>query len=524
MSTATRKDHPTLTPGNKNVADDLPVAVWLGTVPGGEVVYVNPAFEEILGMGPPPDASAGNYVAPYNIRTREGAPYPEREMPYERVLRARDVVVIDDLVVHRSNGKKIPLRVYAKPLFDADGNITHVLEAFHDITREVAAEQARNEGEARLRHAQRLEAVGTLAGGIAHDFNNMLAAIKILVSHLERTEADAQRLRLLGDIDQVVDSAAKLTHALLRFARRGDAALQAVSTVDLLGNVAGLGRRTIDRNIEIATETAGRGIVHADPGQIEQLLMNLVVNARDAMPNGGRLVLRANEQTLACHPTLSPGEYVMLEIEDSGIGIDPQLRERIFEPYYTTKNTGPVKGTGLGLATVYGIVKAHGGAIEVTDTAGGGTTMRVFLPRATSGSEPESIVRAPRSAPRHGSILVVDDEPPVRRAATLALEGLGYRVHAAATGQEAIELFRSHHASIDAVVLDMVMPGLSGRETYLALRSIDASVPVIVTSGLSFSDEAKATLELGARAFTPKPYDAHSLSAMIEEVREFRAT
>ncbi|MGZ3478000.1 MAG: PAS domain-containing protein, partial [Polyangiales bacterium] len=237
----------------KSIAADLPVAIWLGTVPEGKVVYVNRAFEEILGMGPPEDAARGNYVAPYSVHTREGAPYPEGQMPYERVLAARDTVVIDDLVIHRG-ARKIALRVWAKPLFDSKGEITHVLEAFTDISREVEAERARTEGEARLRQAQRMEAIGNLAGGIAHDFNNMLAAIKILTSHLQRSESDATRLRFLGDIDGVVDTAAKLTRALLRFARRGEAVVQPVSIAELVTQVTELSRRTIDRNIEIVGE------------------------------------------------------------------------------------------------------------------------------------------------------------------------------------------------------------------------------------------------------------------------------
>ncbi len=493
----------------QTIADDLPLAIWLGAVPGGEVLYVNKMFEEILGMGPPEGAAAGNYVTPYSVHTRSGETYPENQMPYERVLRARDTCVIDDLVIHRGD-RRVYLRVFARPLFDAAGNITHVLETFEDISREVIAEQARVEGEARLRHAQRMEAVGNLAGGIAHDFNNMLAAVKILTSHLERTELDAHRLRLLADIGSVVDTAAKLTHALLRFTRRGDAQIQAVSVPDVVNNIAELSRRTLDKRIEILTEIHGRGVVLGDPGQLDQLLMNLVVNARDAMSEGGRLVLRSRDD----------GTNVVVEVEDNGPGISRDIRERVFEPYFTTKTNGPVKGTGLGLATVYGIVKGHGGAIEIVDTPGGGTTMRITLPRAADSTAVSVARVVPRASTQRGTLLVIDDEPPVRRAATLALESLGYRVLPAENGEQAVQLYRVHHHEIDAVVLDMVMPGMGGRQTYAALRAIDEKVPVIVTSGLALGDEARATMEAGAQAFAAKPYDVNSLCETIEKLRQ----
>jgi PAS domain S-box-containing protein len=492
----------------RTIADDLPLAIWLGAVPGGEVVYVNKAFEEILGMGPPPDASRGNYVATYSVHSRDGAPYREDQMPYERVLRARDTVMIDDLVIHRGEAR-VYLRVFAKPLFDKDNNITHVLETFEDISREVLAEAARVEGERRLRHAQRMEAVGNLAGGIAHDFNNMLAAVKILTSHLERTEIDPQRLRLLTDIGQVVDTAAKLTHTLLRFSRRGDTQIVAIAVPELLNNMAELARRTIDKRIEVIAETSGRGVVLGDTGQIEQVLMNLLVNARDAMPAGGRLTLRCRDDN----------ESVVIEIADTGPGIDLSMRDRVFEPYFTTKTSGPVKGTGLGLATVYGIVKAHGGSIVIDDTPGGGATIRVSFPSADENAKVAAPRVIPRAAPQRGTLLIVDDEPPVRRAASLALEGLGYRVLPAESGEEAVSLYREHHREIDAVLLDMVMPGMNGQQTYSALRAIDDRVPVIVTSGLALGDEARATLDLGARAFAPKPYDVHALCQTIEELR-----
>ena len=492
-----------------SVADDLPVGVWVARAPNGEFLYANSAFAEIMGMGARNDVSRGEYAGPYGICTRAGEPYPEDKMPFVRALHERRTVIVDDIVIHRHDGGKVSVRAQAKPVFDAAGEITHVVIAFIDITREAQAEAARVESELRLGQMQRMESIGTLAGGIAHDFNNLLAAVKMMAAVLRRNENDTTKLGYLEQIDQVTDSAAQLTRALLGFARRGKHLSSRVSTHDVIHGVAALMRRALDRRIEVVTELrATVGDVDGDFSQLEQVLMNLVVNARDAMTNldhsGGRLVIATRDE----------GKNVVIEVTDSGTGIDASVRARMFEPYVTTKKQGE-GGTGLGLATVWGIVENHGGRIEALDAKPHGTTMRVTLPAASAeaprvakGERLRDVVRG------SGTVLVVDDERPVRESIAAALRGLGYRVFCAEDGEKAVEMFRERD-DIDAVLLDMVMPRMDGRSTYLALKDVRPNLRVVLTTGFALNEEAQRILDLGVREFIAKPFSVELLSQVI---------
>jgi CheY-like chemotaxis protein len=236
------------------------------------------------------------------------------------------------------------------------------------------------------------------------------------------------------------------------------------------------------------------------------------------MPTGGRLALRTRNIELgSARGALSAGKYVEIEVADNGTGIAPEIRDRVFDPYFTTKTTGPVKGTGLGLATVYAIVSTHGGSVEIVDTLGGGTTVRVMLPRAESAQSANAVLQKKRITPKQGTLLFVDDEAPIRRATVIAFEALGYRVLSAEHGEEAIEIFRRMHAEIDAVVLDMVMPGMGGRAALRVMSDIAPDVPVILTSGLALDGEGS-----GAHAFAAKPYDIDALCETIERLRSER--
>jgi two-component system cell cycle sensor histidine kinase/response regulator CckA len=355
------------------VADELPVAIWMGKVPSGEVAYTNREFRQVLGIEPPPGAARGAFVEPYGVHTLDGAPYPEDRMPFERAVAARQTVVVDDLVIHRRDGRHVHLRVVAKPIFDAAGEMTHVLEAFVDINREIEAEQARVEGERRLARAQRLESIGQLAAGIAHDFNNLLTVTTMVVSRLLPTEPDARRRDALAQVSAATDSAVALIRNLLQFAGRRRHLPVPQSLDAVAESVVSIARRTFDRDITIVTQLeSADAAVLGDASQLEQVVMNLLLNARDAVTPPGEVAVR----------TRTEGEHVILEVSDTGCGIDPALRELIFEPYFTTKTRGAVRGTGLGLATVHGVVKGHGGTVEVVDRPGPGTTMRVTLPAA----------------------------------------------------------------------------------------------------------------------------------------------
>jgi len=491
-----------------SVADDLPVGVWVARAPNGEFLYANKAFAEIMGMGARDDVGRGEYAGPYGIHTRTGELYPEDKLPFVRALQERRTVIVDDIVIHRHDGGKVSIRAQARPVFDAAGEITHVVIAFIDISREAQAEAARTESEQRLGQMQRMESIGTLAGGIAHDFNNLLAAVKMMAAVLRRNENDTTKLAYLEQIDQVTDSAAQLTRALLGFARRGKHLSSRVSIHDVALGVAALMRRALDRRIEIVTELhAATGEVDGDFSQLEQVLMNLVVNARDAMQEhgNGRIVIATRDE----------GDRVVLEVTDSGAGIDPSVRARMFEPYVTTKKAGEGGGTGLGLATVWGIVENHGGRIEALDAEPNGTTMRVTFPAASGDAlqhaQPEGAREVVRGS---GTVLVVDDERPVRESVAAALRSLGYRVLSAEDGEKAVELVRER-GDIDAVLLDMVMPNMDGRATYLALRDMRPELRVVLTTGFALNEEAQRILDLGVREFIAKPFSVETLSQVM---------
>jgi signal transduction histidine kinase/CheY-like chemotaxis protein len=486
----------------RTIADELPVGVWVACVPGGELAYANRKFAEIMGITARSDVVAGGYAQPYGIHTRSGALYPEADLPFVRAMREQNTVTVDDIVIHRHDGAKVYIRAFAKPLLDAAGAMTHIAIAFIDITPEVLAE-------ARLRQAQRMQSIGTLAGGVAHDFNNLLAPISLVAGNLLRAETDERRREGLQIICDVAERAVTLTRALLGFAGHGKHLARPLPLARVAVSLVELARRTFDRRLELALDCAAdTGDVVGDESQLEQVVMNLLINARDAMPGGGPITVR----------TFRAGDSAVLEVIDAGTGIDPVIRDRIFEPYFTTKTSGPVRGTGLGLATVYGIVHAHRGSVEVEDRSPG-TVMRVRLPRA-----PQSGPAEPVSAPRDtlvsgtGTILVIDDEPTVLQATAQTLESLGYQVLRARDGVEAVEIYRQHHADIAAVVLDMVMPRLDGRSTYQALRAIEPSVRVLLMTGYALNEEAQAILDAGVRGFLPKPCSPERLSSVLAEV------
>ena len=495
------------------LADELPVGLWVARAPGGEFVYSNRMFAQIMGQGGRDDCAVGEYSEPYGIMTREGKPYPEARMPFVRALQERSVVVVDDIVIHRPDRSKVDVRAFARPVTNAAGEITHVIICFFDITREVAAERARAESEKRLHASQRLEAIGTLAGGIAHDFNNLIFGIKLLASELAATEPDPARRGSLELIDDITERSGSLTRSLLGFARRGKHRAAPVPLDDVLGEMADMLRRTltgIDIDFQLGAER--RGLVIGDHSQLEQVAINLVVNARDALRG-------ATDARIAVR-TYSEGARVVLEVADNGPGIPIEIRDRVFEPYFTTKTQGAERGTGLGLATVYGIVESHRGTIEIAEGIGGrGTTMRVSLPAASERPLAVERRRAPAVplAPGNGTILVVDDDAIVRRAVAAALDSLGYTAIEAASGDEALEACRSRRGEIRAVLLDLVMPRMSGAATYAALRELDPDVRVVLMSGHASNEDVQDLIDLGARGFVSKPYSVEALAEAIGE-------
>jgi len=496
----------------RRIADGLPVGVWVARAPSGELVYANPMFAEILGMTARDDVAVGEYAQPYGIHDRTGALYPEGGMPFVRALQARDTVVVDDIVIHRTDGRKVNIRAQASPIFDEHGEISMIAIAFIDITREVTEEVRRRDTEARLARAQRMESIGQLAGGVAHDFNNLLAAIQMIVSSMRRGELTAKQQEDLRRIDEATQSAILLTRSLLGFSGRAPGHPTSLSLDAVIESVVPLLRRTFDRRIEIVVDAQATRHLVGDRAQLEQVIMNLAMNARDAMPEGGELRIHTRDD----------GDRVVLEVSDTGSGIPADLRDRIFEPYFTTKTTGPVRGTGLGLATVYGIVVAMGGSVAPLDRDPRGTIMRIELPGVAGAgdvqeaSEPAAAPSIRRSG--HETLLLVDDDEAVRTITAEALSAIGYRIIEARDGVEGVAVFQQRHGEIDAVVLDLMMPRMSGDDAYREMARIEPGVRVLVTTGFAGDLDVDSIIRLGVRGVLAKPYDLDRLSDAIAAV------
>ncbi len=383
------------------------------------------------------------------------------------------------------------------------------------VTDVTAARRA----EAQLRHAQKMEAIGELAGGIAHDFNNILTGILAHAGHLHDEAATGSDVRETAlTITDAARRAADLTRQLLGFARRGKHLSAPFDVHALVLEISRLLSRTLDKHIRVRLRLeAPRSVVVGDPGQIQQAVLNLAVNARDAMPDGGELGVTTSVREIAADdrsrlPGLKPGSHLALEVEDSGHGIPRELRGRIFEPFFTTKQG---RGTGMGLAMVYGIVRNHGGAVEVESEPGKGARFTLYLPLAAEALAAAEAPRPDRGSPRgEGLVLVVDDDDLPRGAATRLLRDAGFEVVGAASGDEALRLYRSR-PGIAAVLLDLAMPEMDGRSCFRALRRLDPAVRVVFTSGHERDGGVQELLEAGGLDFVPKPFTSRELVGAV---------
>jgi two-component system cell cycle sensor histidine kinase/response regulator CckA len=374
--------------------------------------------------------------------------------------------------------------------------------------------------QAQLQQAQKMEAIGTLAGGIAHDFNNLLMGIQGQVSLVVMDMAPKHpHYERLKSIEKQIQSGARLTSQLLGYARKGRYEVRTFDLNQLVQDVSDTFGRT-KKEITIHRELLDAlSPVEADPGQLEQLLFNLFVNAADAMPNGGDLVLRTGNTT---HREMQgklyrpqPGDYVFLKVTDNGSGMDRTTLERIFDPFFTTKERG--RGTGLGLASAYGIVKGHGGYIDVDSIKDHGTTFTIYLP-ASAKTIQKGVKRSDQVDEGSETVLLVDDEDTIREVGGELLQAMGYRVLLAGDGEEAVEVYRQHRDQIDVVLLDMVMPSMGGGAAYDQLKAIDPKVKVLLSSGYSIDGEAAKIIARGCDGFIQKPFTMRDLSGRIKEI------
>ena len=508
----------------RSILDLVPVGV-LRLAPTGEILYANIAAARILSMPTEEIESRGAMESVWDVANEDGTAVDshspwilETLQSAEPVRNAVHSIFTDD------PARKRWVLINMEPMLDSEGVVAEVVLTCQDITERKRTAAQTEQLQAQLLQSQKMEAVGRLAGGVAHDFNNLLTSITGNISLVRDTHHDDAALQ--GSLEEAAAAAtraADLTRQLLAFSRKQQITQRPVDLGGLLQGLARMLRRLIGEDIAIEIETTGPSCcVNVDPGQIEQVIVNLAVNARDAMPEGGRLSFRlgADQQVLDPERTgeiLDPERYIFITVKDTGVGIPPEDLKRIFEPFFTTKPQG--EGIGLGLSTAYGILRQHGGGIAVDSTPGVGTSFTIHLPR---------IEGRPDAAPRPGAfesfpggdetILVVEDEELVRRVIERILGRLGYRLLLAADGEKALILSRNHLEPIDLLLTDIVMPGINGVELAAKIRAARPDIAVLYSSGYSEEDLSRTMdLDAGATYLLPKPYSPRDLAGAVRK-------
>jgi two-component system, cell cycle sensor histidine kinase and response regulator CckA len=420
------------------------------------------------------------------------------------------------------NGVMRDYDTFLVPIRQQDA-VVNIMVISRDVTERKLAEEKQKKLEDQLRQSQKLEAIGQLSSGVAHDFNNLLGGI---MGHAELAKqyptAGPELLNRCASIITLCEKAADLTRQLLSFARKAPVEFREIDLCSFIKQVTGLLERTIDRSIQIVSELKAESLfILADRNQLENALLNIAINARDAMPQGGRLCITLESVDL--DNTILPGEqfetkkgsYADISIADTGTGMSEEIKDRIFEPFFTTKEIG--KGTGLGLASVYGCVKQHNGYITVKSQVGKGTRFDLYFPIAPSG-QLLSQKEEGRLLPGKGSLLLVDDETVYHENLTKIFEPLGYSVHCCSDGVKAVEYFRINHSTIDVVILDMNMPKMSGLQCFRRLKEINPNVKVIVASGYGENEDRATLRNEGVAAFVQKPCSSAELAKEIAKL------
>lgn len=413
---------------------------------------------------------------------------------------------------------------YRNILVIENGEPNHVSGMGRDVTERLRAQDQLRHLEEQLRQSQKMEAVGTLAGGVAHDFNNILQGIRGYAQIISMGTRPNEPMR--GHVDQIeaaVGRASELVQQLLTFSRRVQPKLKPVDLNQCINQAVGLLERTLPKMVTISTQLEeGLNLVNADSNQLEQVLLNLGANASDAMPEGGRLIIKTAEQNLGqdfcqAHPEAEPGDYVRLEVTDTGQGMDQVTMAHIFDPFFTTKELG--KGTGLGLSIVYGIMRSHGGIVTVESQSGQGTSFSVFLPALSDQELVEAPAPESKMMPGGGeTLLLVDDDVGILNSTRELLEHFGYKVRTATSGEEALSTYQARPGFYDLVIMDLGMPGMGGAKALQKIKESDPKAKIIVCSGYSSESASLTASDGGAMAFVSKPYKTADMLTTIRTV------
>ncbi len=501
----------------------------------GRFLYVNPAWEKILGYNK--ETVVGKFFTDF-LKKED----MERFTPVFSYIRDNRQTITDLYVpiLHKDGSERL-FYMSGAPDADSEGNVIGVVGTFKDVTdlkksefelrgmneslkQEIEdrklAEAKRADLERQLRQAQKMEAVGTLAGGLAHDFNNLLMGIQGYTSlMLLSTNESHNHYEKLKNIEKYVVRGSDLTKQLLGFARGGKYEVRPTNINELIKTSSHMFGRT-KKEISISTAFESKiWRVEVDQGQVEQVLLNLYLNAAQAMPGGGSIHIETKnviiDESEIRNKYFKPGKYVRIIVKDTGVGIDEKTKGRIFDPFFTTKEMG--RGTGLGLASAYGIIKSHNGFINVESEVGRGSEFIIHLPASEKASIEETVI-AEKLVMGNETLLLVDDEEDILKIGAEMLNRLGYKVMPARSGMEAVKLFTEKKDEINLVILDMVMPEMNGSETFDLLKKIQPDLKVLLSSGYSLSEEASQILKNGHNSFIQKPFDINRVSSKIREL------
>ncbi len=478
----------------------------------GTVVRMNPVAEALTGWS---NDEARRMPASTVFPLENAEDHTPRDCPVDEVLKSRKMLFIErnSLLISR-DGTERHIADSCAPIRDNRGNIMGTVIVFRDVTSEIKLQD-------QLRQSQKMESIGRLAGGIAHDFNNLLTTIiGFSEMALDELQNNDPVYEMISDIMEAGKRGASLTQQLLAFSRKQMLSTRVLNLNDVVTNMEKLLGRLISENIILANVLdQNLGMVKADPFQVEQILMNLAVNSRDAMPDGGYLTIETSNVILdddfaRIHTHVRPGRYVMLSVSDTGYGMDQEVMNHVFEPFYTTKEKG--KGTGLGLSTVYGIVKQHAGTIMVYSEVGKGTSIKIYLPMTEEkADEPTGQTVLPEGLRGTETILVAEDNPEVLKLARVILTGYGYTVLEALTPGEAINKVRTHHGGIHLLLTDVIMPGLNGPELHKTLTEFIPELKVVYMSGYTDNAAVNRGILEGEILYLQKPFTTHSLISKI---------
>ncbi|HEU4698442.1 MAG TPA: PAS domain S-box protein [Gemmatimonadales bacterium] len=504
------------------VLEQAPLGIVIAEAPSGRLWFTNRRVAALFGREP--QATAADYGAGDRAFHPDGRPIEPRQWPIRRALTRGETVRDQPIEIEQPSGRRLEISVDAAPVRDEQGRIVAAVMTLWDVT-------AIRHAERQLYEAQRMQAVGTLAGGVAHEVNNQMTAVlgfgELVLRALGARHPQADDLRVMLEAAQ---RAARVSQELLTFTSQQVIQPRAIELPDLVSRLAPVLRQLLGADKTLVTSAAGAmPPIHADPGQVEQVLINLVANARDATTTGDRVTIAISEAALCAddvvggRPVEVPGTYLRLVVSDTGHGMDAATRARVFEPFFTTRRIG--QGTGLGLPSVYGIVMKHGGHLAVDSEPGAGTTVTVYWPttpgplqRAAAGPATGAAAGAPEGPPAAGAVVVVEDEPVVRELVVRTLEAEGFRVLSATDGEAARALLHDLEAPPALVVTDAIMPRMNGRQLAVAVAAAHPGVPVLYMSGYPREDVTRRELVPAGAPYLQKPFTPDALVRAVGEL------